>query len=156
MTCIALNNGTLGNTKGVNIPDIKLDLGSVSEKDIRDIAFGIENDIDIIAASFINSAVDIEVIRFVIIVFLTLSQLPGVKDNDIKIVAKIESKEGLKNTKEIIEAADGLMVARGDLGVEIPIWKVTNAQKMMIRECNIAGKPVITATQMLESMTCKF
>eukprot|EP01129_Flabellula_baltica_P000493 TRINITY_DN10498_c0_g1_i1.p1 TRINITY_DN10498_c0_g1~~TRINITY_DN10498_c0_g1_i1.p1 ORF type:complete len:522 (+),score=153.06 TRINITY_DN10498_c0_g1_i1:76-1641(+) len=143
VTCVVLNDGDLGNTKGVNIPDVNLELGSVSEKDIRDIAFGIENDIDIIAASFINNAQDIEVIR----------GLPGVKENDVKIIAKIESKEGLNNIKEIVEVSDGIMVARGDLGVEIPIWKVTNAQKMIIRECNIAGKPVITATQMLESMT---
>lgn len=141
--CEVLNNGTLGNSKGVNIPDVNLELGSVSEKDIADIAFGVSEDIDIIAASFINSAEDIEAIRC----------LPGVLENDIKIVAKIESKAGLKNTKEIVEAADGIMVARGDLGVEIPLWQVTNAQKMIIRECNIVGKPVITATQMLESMT---
>jgi pyruvate kinase len=143
VVCEILNSGELGNTKGVNIPDINLELGSVSEKDINDIAFGIANNIDIIAASFINNADDIHVIR----------NLPGVRENDVKIIAKIESKEGLKNLKSIVEVADGIMVARGDLGVEIPIWQVTNAQKLMIRECNIAGKPVITATQMLESMT---
>jgi len=138
-----LIGGTLSDRKGVNVPGADLThLPVVSDKDINDILFGVQNDIDFIAASFINRASDIELIR----------NIPGVKEGNIKIVAKIETQLGIDNFKEILSVSDGIMVARGDLGVEIPIEKICNVQKMIIKECNIAGKPVITATQMLESM----
>jgi len=140
--CVVLNRAVLKETKGVNLPGINLTLPAVSERDISDINFGVQNDIDFIAASFINRASDVELIR----------NIPGVRESNIKIISKIETQQGIDNFKEILAASDGAMVARGDLGVEIPIERITNVQKMMIKECNIAGKPVITATQMLESM----
>jgi len=141
--CTILNGGILKETKSMNIPGADLrHLPAVSEKDISDIIFGVSNDIDFIAASFINRASDVEMIR----------NIPGVRETNIKIISKIETQQGLDNFKEILEVSDGIMVARGDLGVEIPIERICNAQKMIIKECNIAGKPVITATQMLESM----
>jgi len=120
----------------------KFDFQLCLKKDISDILFGVENDIDFIAASFINRASDVETIR----------NIPGVKEKNIKIISKIETQHGIDNFKAILDVSDGVMVARGDLGVEIPIERITNVQKMIIKECNIAGKPVITATQMLESM----
>lgn len=137
-----LNNGILGQVKGMNLPGCVVDLPAVTEKDRDDISFGVKNDVDFIAASWIRKAADVEEIR----------NLPGVRDSKILIISKIESQEGLDNFSHILEVSDGIMVARGDLGVEIPIERVANAQKMMIRECNAAGKPVVTATQMLESM----
>jgi len=139
---VILNDGVLGETKGVNLPNVTNTLPAVTEKDKGDIAFGIKNDVDFIAASFIRKPADVEEIR----------NLPGVKESRVHIISKIESQEGLDNFDDILEISDAIMVARGDLGVEIPIEKVANAQKMMIRKCNFAGKPVITATQMLESM----
>jgi len=139
---VILNDGILGETKGVNLPGVTNTLPAVTEKDKADIAFGIKNDVDFIAASFIRKPADVEEIR----------NLPGVKESKVHIISKIESQEGLDNFDAILEVSDAIMVARGDLGVEIPIEKVANAQKMMIRKCNFAGKPVITATQMLESM----
>jgi len=137
-----LNAGSLGNTKGMNLPGCVVDLPAVTQKDKDDIAFGVKNDVDFIAASWIRKAADVEEIR----------NLPGVREKHIMIISKIESQEGLDNFQEILAASDGIMVARGDLGVEIPIERVANAQKMMIRECNQVGKPVVTATQMMESM----
>jgi len=140
--CVVLNGALLKETKGMNLPGREVRLPAVSEKDINDILFGVENDIDFIAASFINRASDVELIR----------NIPGVKEKNIKIISKIETQHGIDNFKAILDVSDGIMVARGDLGVEIPIERITNVQKMIIKECNVTGKHVITATQMLESM----
>jgi pyruvate kinase len=140
--CTVLNKATLKETKGVNLPGREVRLPAVSERDINDILFGIENDVDFIAASFINRASDVELIR----------NIPGVREKNVKIISKIETQHGIDNFKAILDVSDGIMVARGDLGVEIPIERITNVQKMIIKECNIAGKHVVTATQMLESM----
>src|SRR5699024_3283719 len=140
---IALNSGTLKNKKGVNVPGVQVQLPGMTEKDEKDILFGIEQDIDFVAASFVQRASDIMEIRKV------LEENGG---KDVQIIPKIENGEGVKNIDEIITLSDGLMVARGDLGVEIPAEEVPHIQKMLIEKCNQAGKPVITATQMLDSM----
>ncbi|MGE5474240.1 MAG: pyruvate kinase [Ignavibacteriales bacterium] len=143
IVCKVLNSGKIGSQKGMHISGIPLNLPSITEKDIEDMIFAIENDLDFIAASFIRKASDIAKIREV---------LNSHNGEDIQIIAKIECQEGLDNIDEIIEIADGIMVARGDLGVDIPPEDVPPAQKRIIRKCADAGKPVITATQMLESM----
>ena len=141
--CIARNNGDLGQKKGINLPNVSVNLPALSERDVEDLKFGCQNNIDFVAASFIRKADDVRQVRKV------LQENGGEK---VQIISKIESQEGLNNFDEILEASDGIMVARGDLGVEIPVEEVPCAQKMMIKKCNRAGKVVITATQMLDSM----
>lgn len=125
----AENSGTMGENKNVNLPGVVVDLPAVTEKDIKDIEFGIQQEVDMIAASFIRKADDVRAIR----------ALPGMKESKIIIISKIESQEGLDNFDEIVDESDGVMVARGDLGVQIPIKKVATAQKMMITKCNTVG-----------------
>lgn len=141
--CKVLNDGPVKDYKGVNVPGVSINLPAITDKDKADIIFGIENGIDFIAASFIRKASDVLEIRKV---------LEDNNAHDIHIISKIENQEGVDNIDEIIEVSDGIMVARGDLGVEIPLEKVPIVQKMMIRKCNAQGKPVVTATQMLDSM----
>lgn len=138
-----LNEGEVKNKKGVNVPQVKVNLPSMTEKDESDILFGIENEVDFIAPSFIRKKDDVLKIR---------ELLEGNNGSYIKIIPKIENQEGIDNIDEILLVSDGLMVARGDLGVEIPTEAVPLAQKELIKKCNFAGKPVITATQMLDSM----
>lgn len=136
------NGGILKSQKGVNVPGAPIELPAVTEKDIEDIRFGISQGIDFIAASFTRKPADILAVRRIV-------EEAGA---DVHIIAKIESQEGLANLDAILEVSDGLMVARGDLGVEIPVEEVPISQKEMIRKCNLLGKPVIVATQMLDSM----
>lgn len=141
--CKVRNSGSLGNNKNVNVPGVVTQLPAVTEKDKQDLKFGIEMGIDLIAASFIRKAADVLAVRKV---------LEENGAGNILIFSKIENHEGVDNIDEIIKFSDGIMVARGDLGVEIPTEDVPVVQKMIIEKCNDAGKPVITATQMLDSM----
>lgn len=143
ITCRIRNGGRLKPRKGVNVPGVKTSLPGVTEKDIRHIRFGVEQKIDIIAQSFVRKAEDILEIKHI------LNELGA---GHIQVVAKIENDEGVENLDAIISVSDGIMVARGDLGVDLPVEDVPLVQKDMIRRCNLAGKPVITATHMLESM----
>lgn len=137
------NSGILKNKKGVNLPGVKTNFPGITQKDTEDIIFGIENDVDFIAASFVRRASDVLAITEI---------LEKHNATHIQIIPKIENQEGLDNIDEILKVSQGLMVARGDLGVEIPTEEVPIAQKMLIKKCNALGKPVITATQMLDSM----
>ncbi|CAM2075888.1 pyruvate kinase [Clostridium saudiense] len=141
--CKVLNDGIIKNHKGVNVPNVSINLPSVTEKDKEDLIFGCKMGVDFVAASFVRKASDVLEIR---------SLLNSHSGENIQIIAKIESQEGVNNIDSILEVADGIMVARGDMGVEIPIEKVPIIQKNIIKKCNAAGKIVITATQMLDSM----
>ncbi|MFM2575207.1 pyruvate kinase [Staphylococcus warneri] len=140
--CDILNSGELKNKKGVNLPGVKVNLPGITDKDADDIRFGIKEDVDFIAASFVRRPSDV----------LDIREILEQEKANITIFPKIENQEGIDNIEEILEVSDGLMVARGDMGVEIPAEKVPMVQKDLIRKCNKLGKPVITATQMLDSM----
>jgi pyruvate kinase len=141
--CTILNGGTIGNKKGINVPGTEINLPSLTEKDVEDILFAVENEFDFIAASFVRKAQDVMEIKKL------LEKHDG---SGIKVIAKIENRQGVDNIDEILKVSDGIMVARGDLGVEIPVEEVPIVQKMLIDKCYRNGKPVITATQMLDSM----
>ncbi|MFZ5595442.1 MAG: pyruvate kinase [Bacillota bacterium] len=140
--CEIVNGGEITSQKGVNLPGVVVNMPAITDRDVDDILFGIKHSMDFIAASFIRKANDVLAIR----------QIVEESGADLDIIAKIESREGLRNIDDIIRVADGIMVARGDLGVEIPVEEVPLVQKEIIDKCNNAGKPVIIATQMLESM----
>jgi len=143
VVCEVMNTGELGENKGVNLPGVKVQLPALSTKDRGDLIFGCEREVDFIAASFIRKKEDVLEIR---------EHLAANGGENIRIISKIENQEGVDNFDDILAASDGIMVARGDLGVEIPVEEVIFAQKMMIEKANAARKPVITATQMLDSM----
>lgn len=143
INCTVLNNGFISNHKGINVPNVSIGLPAVTDKDKEDIILGCTQGVDIIAASFIRKASDVLEVRKI---------LESNGGENIQIISKIETQEGVDNIDEIIELSDGIMVARGDMGVEIPIQKVPVIQKLIIEKCNKRGKVVITATQMLDSM----
>lgn len=141
--CTVVNGGELGQRKGVNVPNVSVNLPAITDKDKQDILFGIEQDVDFIAASFVRKAEDVVEIK---------EFLNAHGGAHIDVIAKIENAEGVQNIDRIIDVTDGVMVARGDLGVEIPPYEVPHIQKIIIEKCNHRYLPVITATQMLDSM----
>ncbi len=141
--CKVINGGPVSSHKGINVPDITLSMPFLSDRDKSDLAFGVRQDVDFVAASFTRCAEDINEMR---------SYLESLGGENIRIIAKIENKDGVRNIDEIVRVSDGIMVARGDLGVEIPIAEIPQIQKMLIRKTRNSDKPVITATQMLDSM----
>ena len=143
LKCSVAAPGLLKERKGVNIPEASLEFPVLNEEDRADLEFGITAGCDYIAQSFVRTKEDVLAVKR-----LTAKRLPG-----CKIVAKIEAKEALANIDSIIEVSDAIMVARGDMGINFPVWQVPMLQKKIIKKCNLAGKAVITATQMLESMT---
>ena len=144
IVCEVLNSGVVSNHKSINVPDANLTMDYMSPKDIADIEFGIEQGVDFIAASFVRSAFDVLEIKRI---------LEQRKATDIQVIAKIENRQGVDDIDNILRASDGIMIARGDMGVEIPFEELPSIQKELIEKCYISGKRVITATQMLESMT---
>ncbi|HNH08248.1 MAG TPA: pyruvate kinase, partial [Leptospiraceae bacterium] len=142
LICRVLDGGKLGSRKHINLPGIRVNLPSITQKDTKDILFGLENDIDFIALSFVRSADDV----------LALKKLIEEHDGHAKVIAKIEDQEAVRNYKHIIEVSDGIMIARGDLGVEVEIEELPILQRKIIKECASQGKPVIVATHLLESM----
>ena len=143
VVCVVVMGGPLTNRKGVNIPGVHLDIPYLSERDMADLRFGVENDVDYVAASFVRSADDVIAMR---------NYLDYYGGHNIRIIAKIENTEGIDNFEEILKQANGIMVARGDMGVEVNYERLPGLQKRFIRRCYQSGKVVITATQMLESM----
>merc|ERR1711920_831480 len=142
-TTEVMNDISMGEKKNANLPGVKVELPVLQEKDVKDLVqFGIPQGVDFVAASFVQNAADVKLIRDTL----------GLRGRSIKIISKIENQEGIQNIDEIIDASDGIMVARGDMGMEIDIEKVGLVQKMLINKCTIKGKPVVTATQMLDSM----
>jgi pyruvate kinase len=137
-----LDGGTLGSRKHVNLPGVRVNLPSITEKDRKDIEFAIENELDFIALSFVRSPQDV----------LDAREIVASRGGHARIIAKIENQEGVDHFDAILEVADGIMVARGDLGVEVPIEELPSIQRMIVRKCSLAGKPVIVATHLLESM----
>jgi pyruvate kinase len=142
LRCKVLDGGTLGSRKHVNLPGVRVNLPSITEKDRKDIEFACDNDLDFIALSFVRSPQDV----------IDAREIIAQKGGHAKIIAKIENQEGIDHFDAILEVADGIMVARGDLGVEVPIEELPHMQRMMVKKCAIAGKPVIVATHLLESM----
>ncbi len=142
LVCRVIDGGKLGSRKHINLPGIRVNIPSITSKDTKDIVFGLENDIDFVALSFVRSQEDI----------LQLRKMIDEKNSHAKVIAKIEDQEAVKNYKEIIEVSDGIMIARGDLGVEVEIEELPIIQRKIIRECALQGKPVIVATHLLESM----
>ena len=136
------NDGVLGSRKSVNVPGVHIDLPALTEKDVQNINLAIDEDIDFIAHSFVRNAADVNAVQ----------QLLDARGSDIKIISKIENQEGVDNIDEIIEASYGIMIARGDLGIEVPIERIPGIQRNLIRKCVQAKKPVIVATQMLHTM----
>ena len=142
LLCEVQNEATLGSRKSVNVPGVRINLPSLTEKDRNNILFAIEKDIDFIAHSFVRNKQDVLDIRAIL----------NEHESDIKIIAKIENQEGVDNIDEILEVADGVMIARGDLGIEVPQERIPGIQRLLIRKCILAKKPVIVATQMLHTM----